>query len=752
MRFQDLAIRRKLMVVIMLTTILAVLLASGAIYVYDYVTFREKIATDLGTLAETVRANTTNALVFNDRETADLILSGLSVQPHILGAWIFRQDGELFSQYRREGVATEAAPGGAEGTFLEDGVLVVARDVVFGDEVVGSLRIRSDLEAIEAWRRNYLTIFVVVTVGVTAVALFISALLQGVISRPVLDLVEVVRNVSAKKDYSVRVTKKGNDEIGRLIDGFNEMLGQIEQRDDELVVERDRAEQANRSKSLFLANMSHELRTPLTAIIGYSEILAEDARDMGTTDFLPDLEKIHAAGKHLLGLINSILDLSKVEAGKMELAPEKFEVAKLIEEVRSTTVPLMEKNRNTLEVHVGDSVGIVLNDLAKTRQILLNLLSNAAKFTEGGRIVLEAQRKAGPGTDLVVFRVSDSGIGMTPEQTQKLFKPFSQADASTARDYGGTGLGLALSKRFAELMHGRIKVESEHGKGSTFILDLPADIVLARLKTKSLTTLMESGEWDRSAAVRKLGADARLVLVIDDDLAVHELLSELLTREGFRVASARSGDEGLRMAREMRPAIITLDVRMPERDGWSVLTELKSDPQLAKIPVIMISVADEQRRGYALGAEYLTKPIDRARLAELLHKYRGANSTPVGLVVDDDANIRGVLSRLLREESWEVQEAEDGIAALRRVAEATPTLILLDLMMPRMDGFDFVAQLRKNTAWRHIPIVVVTAKDLDEEDRRRLNGGVEKILEKGAYSLDELKAEVCSLAHAVVAG
>lgn len=753
MAFRDFSIRRKLMVIIMLTTFLAVVLVSIAFLAYDSKTFSEKIEDDLAILTETMASNTERGVVFNDSDTTNQLLAGLARQTHITGAWIFKEN-KLFGSYIRTDQGERLVDEIPEtSNFVESGEIVVVRPIFLGDTSVqvANLQVRSDLEEIKDRRAQISQLLLLVILGVTLVAFVVSALLQRLISQPVLDLVGVVRQVSDEKNYAARATKQSNDELGKLIDGFNDMLGQIELRDEELVVARDRAEQANRSKSVFLANMSHELRTPLTAIIGYSEILEDDARELGMTDFLPDLQKIHAAGKHLLGLINSILDLSKVEAGKMDLLPEKFEVKALIDEVRATAQPLMEKNGNTLEVQLGENVDRVMNDLTKTRQILLNLLSNAAKFTENGRVVLEARREPGKDTDWLILKVTDSGIGMTPEQLKKLFKPFSQAEASTARDYGGTGLGLALSKRFTELMQGRIKVESEPGKGSAFTVRLPTNVVSAKQHERTLSQMIESGEWAaKSGAERPLGADSHLVLVIDDDLAVHDLLRDILTREGFRVATAKDGPEGLRMARELQPAIITLDVKMPGKDGWSVLNELRSEPSLESIPVIMISVSDEAQRGYALGAEYLTKPIDRQRLTELLRKYRGQNQTPAALVVDDDPNIRGVLVRLLEEQSWEVDEAENGIAALRRVADTTPDLILLDLMMPQMNGFDFVAQLRKNTAWQNIPIVVLTAMDLGPDELARLNGGVERVLEKGAYSLDELKREIRAFAVGVV--
>jgi signal transduction histidine kinase/DNA-binding response OmpR family regulator len=505
---------------------------------------------------------------------------------------------------------------------------------------------------------------------------------------------------------------------------------------------RAAAEEADRAKSQFLANMSHELRTPLNAIIGYSEMLQEEAEDLGQEDFIPDLRKINAAGKHLLALLNDILDLSKIEAGKMDLYLETFDLATVLRDVETTIQPLVEKNANALVVHCPDHLGAMRADLTKVRQNLFNLLSNACKFTQRGTISLDVTREAVDGQDWVAFRVSDTGIGMTPEQTAKLFQPFTQADVSTARQYGGTGLGLAITKHFCQMMGGDIAVASEVGKGSTFTITLPAQVSDHKPQPAS------SAEPKSEA----LPPGARAVLVIDDDPAVRELLQRFLSKEGVRVVSAAGGEEGLRLARELRPAAITLDVMMPGMDGWAVLTALKADADLADTPVIVLTIVDDKNMGYALGAaDYLTKPVDRDRLVAILQKYRGEDPSRPVLVVEDDATTREMLRRMLEKEGWAVTEAKNGRFALECVAEQRPALILLDLMMPEMDGFQFTEALRKLEAWRSIPIVVVTAKDLTAEDRVRLNGCVEQILQKGAYGREALLAEVRELVASCVA-
>jgi hypothetical protein len=497
-------------------------------------------------------------------------------------------------------------------------------------------------------------------------------------------------------------------------------------------------EAADRHKSEFLANMSHELRTPLNAIIGYSEMLQEDAADLGAGQFTDDLKRINAAGKHLLELINAVLDLSKIEAGKMELYLESFDVAALVRDIAAVIQPLAGKNANRLELRCPEDIGTMRADLTKVRQALFNLLSNACKFTDRGTISLAVTREAIDDQDWMVFSVSDTGIGMTSEQLARLFEAFSQADAATTRKYGGTGLGLALSRRLCRMMGGDVTVESEAGRGSTFTVRLPAHVAEAAEEPAAPGPLADH-----------MPPGVGTVLVIDDEATVRDLMQRFLIKEGFPVVTAASGEEGLRWARELRPDAITLDVMMPGMDGWAVLSALKADPDIAEIPVIMLTIVDDRNLGYALGAsDYLTKPIDRERLVSVLKQHR--RDGPV-LVVDDDAEVRQLLRRMLESEGFAVVEAENGRVALERLRGESPSLILLDLMMPEMDGFEFVAELRRHDGWRAIPIVVITARDLSRDDRERLNGHVEKILQKGTYDRDHLLAEVRELVASSVA-
>jgi len=520
----------------------------------------------------------------------------------------------------------------------------------------------------------------------------------------------------------------------------------------QLSVAKQQAEQSNQAKSAFLANMSHELRTPMNAILGYSEMLMEEAEDLEQQDFIPDLKKINQAGTHLLALINDVLDLSKIESGKMEAFAENIDLHSLIDEVAATAQPLMTAHGNRLSIECDGQLGSAHQDRTKIRQTLFNLLSNAAKFTQEGTITLSANRFERSGADWLSFAVGDTGIGIAEDKLDHVFEEFAQADGSTTRDYGGTGLGLAISRRFCALLGGDLNVRSELGEGSTFTIRIPA--VLPGTTQLEPVVDVPASTADVKLKIPREAGSGSLILVIDDDPEASEIIKRFLIKDGFNVATAANGEQGLRLAHELKPAAITLDVMMPEMDGWSVLRALKADPVLQAIPVIMLTMIDDRSRGYSLGAvDYLTKPVDREQLHKVLSRYSSAGDAHPVLLIEDDIKTREIMARTLNKAGWTVSEAGNGQEALDLMESNQPRLILLDLMMPVMDGFEFLAAMRERAEWRHIPVIVITAKDLTEIDRDRLAGMVEEVVEKRGYTRDQLLERVrdavaaCDIRH-----
>ena len=536
-------------------------------------------------------------------------------------------------------------------------------------------------------------------------------------------------------------------------------ITELKRRQEALEAARQEAVHASQVKSDFLANMSHELRTPLNAIIGYSQLLQEDAADAGHQASVPDLRKIESAGQHLLGLINDILDLSKIEAGRMDLFVEAVDVPALVEDIRLMVGPLAARNANALIIDSPADTGTIRSDAIKLKQSLLNLLSNACKFTDNGTVTLAVRRVP---ECMLEFTITDTGIGMTEEQVGKLFQPFVQADNSTTRRFGGTGLGLALTRSFARLLGGDVFVTSRPGKGSVFRLVLPTDQAAATPAAGDLGAGAAPTTPERAvtnaAALRRAGGEPSVghVLVIDDDLATREMIGAILAREGYRVSLAGSGIEGLKRAREVLPDAIMLDILMPQIDGWSVLTWLKSDPQLRRIPVVVVSVAGDKALAFSLGAATsLAKPIDRSELVNALKEQlqpRGG-SDGVVLAVEDDPPSWELTERTVTSLGYRCAVAGNGREALVWLdAHPPPALVLVDLLMPDMDGFAFLTALRERPDWRDIPVIVVTAKQIGATERQALEAMARQIVAKGHSAHRELARAVRDVLAAPPAG
>jgi signal transduction histidine kinase/DNA-binding response OmpR family regulator len=757
------SIRRKVIVLVLTTTALALLLTAATALGYEAYGYRKASVQELRAIAEIIAYNTAPNVAFHDAGPAMRILESLRAHGHITRARIHLASGEVLASYPPHDPDAPLLPVSQveDRVWSEDGRLrLTVRIRTPEGGANGTLFLEADQS--EFAHRVALTgaflALVMMLVGLltwVAVRRWVRA-----ITDPILELTELASDVSISRDFSLRAHAQEDDELGVLVGSFNGMLERIQEQDrhlaehrehlevqvaartaelvatnNELLIAKERAEVSNRAKSTFLANMSHELRTPLNAILLYSELVREDSETAGHAGILPDIRRIESAGRHLLSLINDILDLSKIEAGKMTVSMEAFDVPAMLRDVLATVEPLATQNGNSLFLACTPEVGMLVSDSTKIRQSLFNLLSNACKFTQKGRIDVRVAHTRLPGSEIewLSLMVEDTGIGINPEQLHRIFSEFIQAEESTSRQFGGTGLGLALSRRFCQILGGDIRVRSEEGRGSTFTMLLP----LTQEKQKSV----EPAEPPPALPTPVPGAP---ILLIDDDAFLCDALARLLVRDGYQVRTAGNGADGLRVARECHPALVILDVMMPLMDGWETLKAFKADVGLAGIPVVMLSILDEAERGLALGAaEYLFKPIDRAQLTEVLWRYRPVLAPFPVLVVEDDIPTQHAVQRILLSEGWEPWPAVDGAEALERLRVETPAVILLDLMMPGMDGFSFLAEKQLNPAWVGIPVIVLTARDLSPQDRERLRGAqVAAILQKGLYSKGELIDEI----------
>lgn len=520
----------------------------------------------------------------------------------------------------------------------------------------------------------------------------------------------------------------------------DEVLALIQARTHEMVSARDEANDANLAKSKFLANMSHELRTPLNAIIGYSELLIEEAEDLGIDTMTEDLKRITDSGSHLLSLINDILDISKIEAGRLELYITEFDLVKTLEMAKDISSPLGEKNNNQVVFEYDSNLGLMNNDETRIKQCIINLISNACKFTSNGLVSITVRKIHDGEQENVEFIIKDTGIGMKEEQLQKIFEEFSQASDDTTSKFGGTGLGLTITKTLVEMMGGSVAVASEEGVGSAFTLIIP---------TRYENVQAAGPEEQKSDQLIIESSNEPLILIIDDDENIHEIVKRKLADQQFRIISARNGFEGISKSKQYKPDLILVDILMPGKDGWNTILEINATDGFETIPVVVISTIDEKLTAKSFGAKaFVQKPIDKdVLLKEIRAIFSEDFESLNALVIDDDPDARDLAVRLLKGVGFKVDLASNGKEGLEKLSFGFD-LVILDLQMPVMDGFEFLKELDSGNykIQKEPEIIVYSSLQLDEVVRQQLIERCSGILDKNRInSQDDLEATVRSL-------
>jgi signal transduction histidine kinase/DNA-binding response OmpR family regulator len=760
--FGDASIARRLTWMNMLVSAAALVLACAAFIGYDLVTFRLTIVRNLSTQAQIIGSNSASALLFNDPQAAETTLAALRAAPNILSAVIYMPDGQPLATYSRDrGDAISPAPsigaGQIETHVLGSHEIELVRSIVFQEKPIGTVYIRSDLQELDQRMDRYLGIALIVLFVSLMAALLVSSLFRRAIATPIIDLARIARAVSHDKNYSVRaVPIRGEGELTILIDAFNEMLTQIGESETELlqahdslerrvrertaeletakrevevfsqsvVKAKEELERSSKFKDQFLSTMSHELRTPLNAVLGFSDLLGEDRYGSLNDKQRRYVNHISTGGKHLLRLINDILDLSRIEAGRLQLTIETVRVDTSLSEACDTLQPLASRKNHHLIKHAAPGLS-VRADGTRLKQILMNLIGNAVKFTpEGGTIELAARKI----DDHVRLEVRDSGPGIPPDEQKRIFEAFYRL-TQNAKAAEGSGLGLAITQRLVELHGGKLGLESEPGMGSCFFFTLPL------VPSVEPRPEIETAEEHVRRSVAK-------VLVVEDDRTAATLLETQLVSAGYEVVLCTEPARAVEMAAELQPSAVTTDIVMKPINGWQVLTALKSDRRTAQIPVIVVTIVDQPSTGALLGAdEYVVKPVEKLVLLSAVDRClrRSSPSGPPSiLVVEDHPPTREFIAESLMHRGYVVEIAADGAAARSRIAQGLPGLVILDLILPDVSGFDLLAEWRANPVTAELAVFVLTSKDLTQAEKEYLESNSAALLRKSGRWQDVL--------------
>lgn len=691
-------------------------------------------------ITQVIAANTGPALLFADTAAAEENLMSIEGIEDVEAARLYDVEGQIFASFKNANLDQDVQLAGLKS---------VMTNVVVDQEMVGKLEILVDDRSIfDIIAETWLAMLILFSI-----CLILSMIFAGQINKiafaPIGRLSDAMQKVTVSNDYTMRLAEGSDPDFALITRNFNKMVETVSHRDEALVEKaqqltdaRDEAEQANVAKSQFLANMSHELRTPLNAIVGYTDVLKEELKSSSNMRSLDDVQWISSSAQQLLELINSILDLSKIEAGRMDVDVHEFDVARIVHEVGKMIEPAAAQKNNKVHVQVAENLGIAHTDSVKLRQSLLNLGSNAAKFTENGRIFILARRE----DNELVFSVSDTGIGMTEEQVGRLFQPFSQADASTTRRFGGTGLGLTITQRFCDMLGGSIEVESKEGNGSTFTLRIKADFNSP--DNQEGPDAEEGSDTEENSAYqdifdtsdREIDHSKPLAIVIDDEPSAAKLLERMAVQAGYSTIAAPDGQSGLDAIRKKKPALILLDISMPKVDGFDVLETLRHEAALASIPVVIVSVSDDRKSTLNAGAcEHLIKPVSSAEVSAVLSQYAQQRSGRVLIVEDDEATAR-LYSRGIERAGYTVSVATNGREAQDLLTANEFDFVVTDLRMPEIDGHDLIDWIAEFAKVPKPALFVVTGKAMSEAETKALEEKVQRILPKNGLSPSKLAA------------